>query len=840
MFGEKSEMANQHKRRARKAVLLTSTIFVGYCSGSVDGRPISTRNVNRYSKTLVRIKGPRLHPCPCFAGLDLSYSRSDSDSDRTFSSFQGHGRHPHPHPCHDHFRTSKMYGTSSTICRMRNGNNRAKIKVPFTNSYMSKLKSHHDMHGTESTSASASEWKAGDWEADLQSLEASVALLNAPTQLAQSERMALLDEFARQRRDLFPDLLRFVVKPCLLALAMVMVTMSARSANINRSAISASVSASSSTSLSVMKLVPVIIIIFSKIMNLAFWSISVGGPLMTHLYHKSKQNIKNLPKKRKSEWESEYIDPRLDCSNDSLCLLENWAFAVYPSALLGCITLLLKISLRMGAQTSSWTSTLVSASLWDPKSGVQMWRFATILSQCLTRLGAAAAIHQFPVYLYNLRRERTKGPEPKLQSLLKGWIDMSLWILPWGFASDVGQVYGAAIRSGVRVGWKQRSTFGFGYPGVHVAAGTGIMIATALAHAALMASIMMQVYQFIAFQRLVRVGQFTKISLATSPTVLKQLMEHAGQSEGTTDAKTDHGDPFETKWRYRLRWREPKRLFSSFRQMARDFTIFFFTGWGEDASLAQVESKRMPHLLKLVQKEMEGGSGARTGNPENQSRYPKRDTWIPNATKSISKIHQENYEKKTFEDPLGIALQQTFGIGLSLDFDHSSKLNEGEAPSVHRLRARAVKSAIKRYNEIPDIVRAEFDQIYRIQSEGGIDNIEGGDDNDGTNNGNNYLKEDGDMVRKALEEKRVTEERLELKKSVVQLLSLIPTNAPAPGGKPLDVLSMRQSDVDSLSGVANLPFLQDADDDDDFGSDFIVKDPYLGDDIFSDEDNVFV
>ena len=70
----------------------------------------------------------------------------------------------------------------------------------------------------------------------------------------------------------------------------------------------------------------------------------------------------------------------------------------------------------------------------------------------------------------------------------------------------------------------------------------------------------------------------------------------------------------------------------------------------------------------------------------------------------------------------------------------------------------------------------------------------------------------------------------------MRLLSLIPSNAPAPEGKPLDVLSMRQSEVASLSGVANLPFLRDDDDPPEQlvdGRHVVVKDPYLDDDIFS-------
>lgn len=51
---------------------------------------------------------------------------------------------------------------------------------------------------------------------------------------------------------------------------------------------------------------------------------------------------------------------------------------------------------------------------------------------------------------------------------------------------------------------------------------------------------------------------------------------------------------------------------------------------------------------------------------------------------------------------MGVAVQQTFGIGLSFGFDHDRKLKPGETPSTRRLQARAAKSAIKRAQEIYD------------------------------------------------------------------------------------------------------------------------------------------
>jgi hypothetical protein len=582
------------------------------------------------------------------------------------------------------------------------------------------------------------DWKAGDWKSDLQALESAVALSNAPTDLAQKERLDLLDEFSRQRRDLIPDILWFVMRPCTMASTLVFASKSASSR--------------------------IFVNLLVHAMNVCFWSMSVFIPLLLHIKVKQRK----MGKRRKSEWEAEYINPEEDSSDYSRCLLENWAFSIYPSALLGCITLLSHIIIH--------TSRRTNLGLFLGGQSLLSWRVATAFSQLITRLGVAASIHQFPIYLYHLRKEHTKGPVPLFQSVLRTLVHASLWILPLGFATDVSQlyVYGRVMEIG---GLKHA---------LSMASFRGGRIVTILSYSILASSIMMQLCQFMALKKLIRVGYFTKISLATSPRKLQALLR---------DPDADP-DAFQMKLRYRLHWREPARLFKSFRVVARDFSLFLFTGWGDDASILE-ESDREPHLLKLIQKEMD----------ENTHPNPlklNREEWIPDATKRMSEIHQENYDKNTFEDPLGIALQQTFGIGLSFDFDHNSKLGEGQSPSVHRLRARAVKSAIKRYHEIPD----------------------------------DY---GGDADADANEEMqiRIAKERAKLKKTVMRLLSLIPSNAPAPEGKPLDVLSMRQSEVASLSGVANLPFLRDDDDDDDppeqlvDGRHVVVKDPYLDDDIFS-------
>jgi hypothetical protein len=51
---------------------------------------------------------------------------------------------------------------------------------------------------------------------------------------------------------------------------------------------------------------------------------------------------------------------------------------------------------------------------------------------------------------------------------------------------------------------------------------------------------------------------------------------------------------------------------------------------------------------------------------------------------------------------LGVAVQQTLGIGHGYNFDHTRKLEKDEQPTIRRLQARTAKSAIKRVQQIYD------------------------------------------------------------------------------------------------------------------------------------------
>jgi hypothetical protein len=74
----------------------------------------------------------------------------------------------------------------------------------------------------------------------------------------------------------------------------------------------------------------------------------------------------------------------------------------------------------------------------------------------------------------------------------------------------------------------------------------------------------------------------------------------------------------------------------------------------------------------------------------------------------------------TKQDPLGVAVQQTFGIGLGYNFDHTRMLEKDEQPTIRRLQARAAKSAIKRVQKVYDAeaARDELDGISDSKERG--------------------------------------------------------------------------------------------------------------------------
>ena len=154
-----------------------------------------------------------------------------------------------------------------------------------------------------------------------------------------------------------------------------------------------------------------------------------------------------------------------------------------------------------------------------------------------------------------------------------------------------------------------------------------------------------------------------------------------------------------------------------------------------------------------------------------------------------------------------MALQQTLGIGLSFDYDHETELKPGESPSVHRLRARAAKSAIAHIRQLynPTLAQKKLESIH-----------------------------DPDERQKASDALRqsVKEETELLSQS---LMELIPSNADAPEGtEGLEMQLLAESDIPGrvqpgaglVAEIGETPDLMEDMMRKEFGNDY-VDDPWV-------------
>ena len=71
--------------------------------------------------------------------------------------------------------------------------------------------------------------------------------------------------------------------------------------------------------------------------------------------------------------------------------------------------------------------------------------------------------------------------------------------------------------------------------------------------------------------------------------------------------------------------------------------------------------------------------------------------------------HAKDLEDEDIRDPLGVAVQQTLGVGASFNFDYEDATGLTLDEAVHTLRARAALSAVKRVRHLfdPDRAREE-------------------------------------------------------------------------------------------------------------------------------------
>lgn len=306
-----------------------------------------------------------------------------------------------------------------------------------------------------SSSSTRECWEPGNFDNDLRDLKRAVAKLNARTSLEETERIHLLEAIANQKRQLLPDL-----KKLLLVL---LAAFSCSSIYI--------FFGSSSKLISIFLGIPVLS------MKIFFAVFSVHIPVISFLIARSTYRPKP---RRKNEFDAEFIDLSEDCSNFSLCLLEAWVTVVWPSFLL----IWLSVALQ-------WISSNHRINL--------LWHLGISISQLLTRVGTAIAIHQFPILLYRLRNSRKYGPIQLLPCVVQHLVDTTMNTLALGFVTDLTSV--ASTFSLMRnLPTKQTTS---------LISSTQTTILAIL----LTLSFLSNFIHFVAFMKLFRIGRYSNLPL---------------------------------------------------------------------------------------------------------------------------------------------------------------------------------------------------------------------------------------------------------------------------------------------------------------------------------------
>jgi hypothetical protein len=95
--------------------------------------------------------------------------------------------------------------------------------------------------------------------------------------------------------------------------------------------------------------------------------------------------------------------------------------------------------------------------------------------------------------------------------------------------------------------------------------------------------------------------------------------------------------------------------------------------------------------------------------------FRDREAAIRNATRARSIKHWESYDAKMLDNVLGVAFERTFGVGLSYDFDHLDCPEDDEEVSIHQLRVRMAKSAVRRKRELDGAMATELSELRRLK-----------------------------------------------------------------------------------------------------------------------------
>lgn len=593
------------------------------------------------------------------------------------------------------------------------------------------------------------EWEVGDVYQDLELLEKAITLQKADQNLQHEERMEMLRHLATARRPILPDVSRYTLVPLAAALFLRMVA-----------------PPTTAFSMTGVERIPFLLVrSLTGIMNLQFWTTVVVAPiLLLTVKRLTLPEPEPMPEELKRLDPSllkfltivvDYEPPEKSCRDYVLFLLEYWTSAVATMAILGFLQIL-------GANPWSAAPSRYNRLMGSLSGAMVGWMG---VAQLFTRVGAVAALYQNPRQVFQLRRSGQPRPKAFFPFLLEGLISNMIRILPLGLATDLFQVLvglpndalvslyssisvlgigtwvrlnnrqreesedGLSVAQLERLGRRKRMMYTFStlvlwkrsiaswmrrhqisLARVQQWNQTPILQALPTIKRALVRlltwtsagvfSLTAPLLHIRSLAKIVRIIYTHDVSLALDD---KDFME-AFDDESSLRSRM--------KWRYRLEWRDDEdteRIGEIFRKRRKSFWYWLFLE-GKVSDQLWRESKRN---LKESQRSQEWNIMDRI--PDDMRTIPQtqipHEEWKTIAMKRIAEKHQQDYDLKDFEDPLGVALQQTLGIGLGFSFDHDTPLQKGKKPSARKLQARAAKSAIRHMQQLYDASAKELGAI---------------------------------------------------------------------------------------------------------------------------------
>ena len=672
--------------------------------------------------------------------------------------------------CHSQFRRCKIFtllctgddkedsdvslkGTDNNVLALSESRKVTNITNTSQNVIDSFVSEQNESTSNRPGKRTKTKWKAGNFERDYRLLQAALARQNSISNLQQLQRKYTLD-YGFIRRPLFKDLFSVIVNIGGCTAFLGACTEGLTSLHTFTPSLRRICQLVAETILSI-TVVHYWVIVMSIPLFLLIWAkleeSRSMGPHSTRLTLQTKRGfVENLihgispsglvldeyfKDPRRSDIPSSFysIDSsrrskKKSTSNFVLCLLENWTSAVVASFIWRVFSIILTfgakpqplVLMRNGYSTGSSTEILPT------------------ISRLLTRVGAVAALHQYQSLLFELQRDDQPRPLCRPTSIMQKLVRNVFRWTSIGISADLVVL----LRS-----FSKTEKFDMGSSFV-----------------AFCISVIGPICHIVALTKLIRISKTNAISMSHATSFPKMDCI-------TSKEKNSDNNEQEIKWRYQLLWRTPRRVLHTLHTWLRYLVtnhkplLFELDEWksvlpNDGFSTEGIQfgdpSHNKDELFAHRHEIMESLSLI----------FRDREAALNNATNVRYTKHQESYDSKELDDVLGIAVQQTFGLGLSYDFEHFDTPPDDKEISIHQLRARMAKSAIRQKKKLDNIMSDELALLQRLK-----DNLTSG-------------KDDTTAERNMKATEKEIQDRYSIKIDRIKsaLLTMIPTNAGVPEG----------------------------------------------------------